>query len=204
MLAATPPIQMLRPQALPVKFIAVGALSAALNVPCGMWREHTEKFSVQWIIAVHASIPFIALLRKAVIMPKIAIACTIACAVAGQTLGARLERERLHKAAAIDENGGVQPMPSGSKAEQVTASEDLVRLQASARKAGRRKRASKDTSAVALQSSGSVTERTAENGAGHFDLGLPLCDGSPQWLTEVVSKMEGFKQHFSQPLVVSS
>ena len=46
-LAATPPIKSLRPQALPVKFLAVGAIAMALNVPCGMWREHTEKFSSQ-------------------------------------------------------------------------------------------------------------------------------------------------------------
>ncbi|KAJ9510554.1 hypothetical protein QJQ45_026627, partial [Haematococcus lacustris] len=94
-LAATKPVRHLRPQALPVKLLAVGVASAAVNVPFGMWREHCEKFGVHWFIAVHASIPFIAMLRKAVIMPKYAILFTIATAIAGQAVGARLERKRL-------------------------------------------------------------------------------------------------------------
>lgn len=79
-LAATKPVKGLRPQALPVKFLAMGVVTALLNVPCGMWREHTEKFSTGWFIAVHATIPFIAMLRKAVIMPK----CVAALGAAGE------------------------------------------------------------------------------------------------------------------------
>jgi hypothetical protein len=60
-----------------------------------MWREHTKKFSPQWFLAVHATIPFIAMLRKAVVMPKYAIAFTIGSAVLGQAVGARAERLRL-------------------------------------------------------------------------------------------------------------
>ena len=59
------------------------------------WREHCEKFSGAWFAAVHASIPFIAMLRKAVIMPKYAILFTIAAAVAGQAMGAKIERRRM-------------------------------------------------------------------------------------------------------------
>ena len=40
-------------------------------------------------------IPFIAMLRKAVVMPKWAIAYTVGLAVLGQIMGARLERQRL-------------------------------------------------------------------------------------------------------------
>ena len=40
-------------------------------------------------------IPFIAMLRKAVVMPKWAIAYTVGAAVLGQVMGARLERQRL-------------------------------------------------------------------------------------------------------------
>ncbi|KAG2450667.1 hypothetical protein HYH02_004507 [Chlamydomonas schloesseri] len=98
-LAATRPVRELRPQALPIKLMAVAMTTAALNVPCGMWREHTEKFSSQWFIAVHATIPFIAMLRKAVIMPKYAILFTIAAAIAGQAMGAKLERRRMTEAA---------------------------------------------------------------------------------------------------------
>lgn len=94
-LAATKPVRELRPQQLGVKLLAVGATTAAVNVPCGMAREHTEKFSFGWFVAVHASIPFIAMLRKAVIMPKYAILFTIATAIAGQAMGAKLERKRI-------------------------------------------------------------------------------------------------------------
>jgi len=96
-LARTPAVKKLRPQALGVKLLAVAATAAALNVPCGMWREHVEKFSVEWFIAVHATIPFVAMLRKAVIMPKFAIAVTIGAAVVGQVVGSRLERLRLQQ-----------------------------------------------------------------------------------------------------------
>ncbi len=96
-LAATKPVRELRPQHLLVKCLAVGGTAALVNVPCGMAREHTEKFSLGWFVAVHASIPFIAMLRKAVIMPKYAIIFTIAAAVAGQAIGARLERQRIRR-----------------------------------------------------------------------------------------------------------
>lgn len=95
MLAATAPVRNLRPQALTTKLFAVGTTTAAVNLPLGAWREHFEKFSPGWVVAVHASIPFIAMLRKAVIMPKYAIIFTIAAAVAGQAIGARAERQRL-------------------------------------------------------------------------------------------------------------
>ncbi|GBF99618.1 hypothetical protein Rsub_12297 [Raphidocelis subcapitata] len=94
-LARTAPVRQLRPQALPLKLLAVAATAAAVNVPAGAWREHFEKFSFGWFVAVHATIPFVAMLRKAVVMPKVAILVTIAAAVAGQVVGSRLERARL-------------------------------------------------------------------------------------------------------------
>jgi hypothetical protein len=130
MLAATTPIKNLRPQALPVKFLAIGAIAALANIPCGMWREHTKKFSFQWFLAVHASIPFIAMLRKAIIMPKIAIVCTIAAAIAGQAIGAKMERERLKQLA--EGAGSAAPAPLLLEAAPVT----VAHLQVSKGKAG--------------------------------------------------------------------
>jgi len=94
-LAKTTAVQQLRPQALPVKLVAVAAVVAGVNLPCGAVREHFEKFSVGWFVAVHATIPFVAMLRKAVVMPKYAMLVTIAAAVMGQMVGSRLERLRL-------------------------------------------------------------------------------------------------------------
>eukprot|EP00271_Cylindrocystis_brebissonii_P001896 TRINITY_DN12223_c0_g1_i1.p1 TRINITY_DN12223_c0_g1~~TRINITY_DN12223_c0_g1_i1.p1 ORF type:complete len:318 (-),score=44.88 TRINITY_DN12223_c0_g1_i1:336-1289(-) len=63
-LSKQPAVKALRPQALPVKVLAVGALGLGVNFPLGMLREHTEKFSFQWILAVHAAVPFVAMMRK--------------------------------------------------------------------------------------------------------------------------------------------
>lgn len=85
----------LRPQPLPAKVLAIGVLGMAVNVPLGIWREHTKKFSPSWFLAVHAAVPFIGMLRKSVLMPKTAMAFTIAASILGQVIGSRAERYRL-------------------------------------------------------------------------------------------------------------
>ncbi|CAL9068340.1 unnamed protein product [Musa banksii] len=94
-LARTALVKNLRPQPLPAKMLAIAMLGMAANVPLGVWREHTTKFSPQWFAAVHAAVPFIAMLRKSVMMPKTAMAITIAASILGQTIGSRAERFRL-------------------------------------------------------------------------------------------------------------
>ena len=89
------PVRDLRPQALPVKLATLGVGTSVLNVPFGMWREHTRKFSPEWFLAVHATIPFVAMTRQGIGMPKTVIFLTIGSAILGQALGARLERQRL-------------------------------------------------------------------------------------------------------------
>ncbi|KAJ4899549.1 Uncharacterized protein Rs2_13500 [Raphanus sativus] len=89
----------LRPQPLSSKVLVIGMLGMALNVPLGVWREHTEKFSASWFIALHAAVPFIGILRKSVLMPKMAMVFTIAASVMGQVIGSRAERYRLKSAA---------------------------------------------------------------------------------------------------------
>lgn len=111
-LARTEAVKALRPQALPTKVLAIGMVGMALNVPLGVWREHTKKFSPQWFLAVHATIPFIAMLRKAVVMPKYAIAFTIGSAILGQAVGARAERIRLAKLKSLDEQPQESSMDS--------------------------------------------------------------------------------------------
>ncbi|CAL9106749.1 unnamed protein product [Musa textilis] len=59
----------------------------------------------QWFAAVQAAVPFIAMLRKSVLMPKTAMTITIAASILGQTIGSRAERLRL-KAVAAAEVGG--------------------------------------------------------------------------------------------------
>ncbi|XVF75518.1 hypothetical protein PTKIN_Ptkin13bG0194200 [Pterospermum kingtungense] len=99
-LAQTAFAKNLRPQSIPTKVLVIGMLGMAANVPLGIWREHTEKFSPSWFVAVHAAVPFIAMLRKSVLMPKTAMAFTIAASVLGQIIGSRAERHRLKAVAA--------------------------------------------------------------------------------------------------------
>lgn len=94
-LAKTAFAKNLRPQPLPAKVLVIGVMGMAANVPLGIWREHTEKFSLSWFAAVHAAVPLIAMLRKSVLMPKSAMAFTIAASVLGQVIGSRAERYRL-------------------------------------------------------------------------------------------------------------
>ncbi|KAJ4829422.1 hypothetical protein Tsubulata_006617 [Turnera subulata] len=106
-LARTTFVKNLRPQPLPAKVFVIALLGMALNVPLGIWREHTEKFSIAWFTAVHAAVPFIAMLRKSVLMPKTAMALTIGASVIGQLIGSRAERYRL-KAVAEKDNMAAQ------------------------------------------------------------------------------------------------
>lgn len=94
-LARTALVKNLRPQPLPAKMLVIALLGMAVNVPLGMWKEHTQKFSLQWFAAVHAAVPFIAMLRKSVLMPKTAMALTIGASILGQIIGSRAERRRL-------------------------------------------------------------------------------------------------------------
>lgn len=112
-LARTALVKTLRPQPLPAKMLAIALLGMAANVPLGVWREHTRKFSLEWIVAVHAAVPFIAMLRKSVVMPKTAMAITIAASVLGQTIGSRAERMRMK---ALADGSYTGPSPCGKRA----------------------------------------------------------------------------------------
>jgi hypothetical protein len=102
-LARTSFAKNLRPQPLPAKVLAIGMLGMSANIPLGIWREHTKKFSLSWFAAVHAAVPFIAMLRKSVLMPKSAMAFTIAASILGQVIGSRAERYRLKVGAAKEQ-----------------------------------------------------------------------------------------------------
>ncbi|XP_031266703.1 uncharacterized protein LOC116125130 [Pistacia vera] len=94
-LAQTALVKTLRPQPLPAKMLVIALLGMAVNVPLGVWKEHTQKFSLSWFAAVHAAVPFIAMLRKSVAMPKMAMVLTIGASILGQVIGSRAERQRL-------------------------------------------------------------------------------------------------------------
>jgi len=83
-----------------LKILLVSLLCFLVNIPLGIWREHTRKFSWQWFVAIHASIPFIIALRIGLQLHPIAIPVNIAAAVLGQLVGGasvKRGRQRLVK-----------------------------------------------------------------------------------------------------------
>ena len=77
-----------------LKILAVSLLCFLVNIPLGVWRERTKKFSWQWIVAIHASIPLIIALRIGLHLHLIAIPINIAAAILGQAVGARSEKKK--------------------------------------------------------------------------------------------------------------
>jgi len=77
-----------------LKILVVSILCFLVNIPLGAWRERTKKFSLQWIIAIHASIPLIIALRIGLHLHLVAIPINIAAAVLGQLVGARSEKKK--------------------------------------------------------------------------------------------------------------
>ena len=76
------------------KILLVSVLSLLVNIPMGRMRERCRKFSWQWILWVHASIPLIIALRIGLHLHPIAIPINIACAVLGQMIGGAPEKRR--------------------------------------------------------------------------------------------------------------
>lgn len=106
-LSALPQVRALRPRPLQEKLAAVAVASLLCNLPMGAWREHTRKFSFEWFVALHASIPFVISLRKAVVLPRAAIIVTIGSAVLGQYIGSRTERRRVAGASEGEAGAGM-------------------------------------------------------------------------------------------------
>jgi len=77
-----------------LKILAVSILCLLVNIPMGMMRERSRKFSIQWILWIHASIPLIIALRIGLHLHWIAIPINIAAAVLGQFIGGARHRKR--------------------------------------------------------------------------------------------------------------
>jgi hypothetical protein len=74
--------------------------SLAMNLPFGYLRAPTKKFSVAWFLYIHLPIPAIIVMRKYAGFGYSVVPIMIAGAVAGQIIGARLNRKaRMEKKA---------------------------------------------------------------------------------------------------------
>lgn len=74
--------------------IVMAALTFLLNLPMGYWRQGVRKFSWQWIVAIHAMVPVIILMRRLLDVGFVwwSFLITVPCYFGGQFVGARLRR----------------------------------------------------------------------------------------------------------------
>ena len=82
-----------------LKIVLVSLICLIVNIPMGMMRERCRKFSWQWILWIHASIPLIVALRIGLKLHPLAIPINIVAAVAGQFIGGAPEKRRRRAAA---------------------------------------------------------------------------------------------------------
>lgn len=71
-------------------FIVVALISFGLNIPLGLWRATTKKFSFSWFISIHLAVPLIYFLRVSQGLSKWTIPFFFACAIFGQIAGGRI------------------------------------------------------------------------------------------------------------------
>jgi ABC-type methionine transport system permease subunit len=71
--------------------VTISLLCLLLNIPLGAWRARTPKFSLRWIVAVHAAVPFIILVRVLSGTSIYFIPLFVALAILGQLVGGRLQ-----------------------------------------------------------------------------------------------------------------
>ena len=76
------------------KILLVSAICLLVNIPLGRMRERSRKFSIPWILWVHASIPLIVALRIGLHLHWIAIPINIAAAILGQFIGGAPEKKK--------------------------------------------------------------------------------------------------------------
>jgi hypothetical protein len=82
---------------LALRLTAVALATLIINLPMGYWRESVRKFSFRWLVAVHAAVPLVVLMRH---YSQIGFAWytyppMVACYFGGQFLGSRYRRRKV-------------------------------------------------------------------------------------------------------------
>jgi hypothetical protein len=70
----------------------IGIAALAVNIPLGYAREGFRRFSIEWFVCVHLSVPLIAWLRLSNHVSAWGIPAFVACAVLGQIAGGKVRR----------------------------------------------------------------------------------------------------------------
>ena len=79
------------------KMVAITLLSLGVNVPLGIWRASTKKFSIKWFAAIHLAVPLIYYLRITSHLSSWSIPILIGGAIVGQALGGIIYSRYLDK-----------------------------------------------------------------------------------------------------------
>jgi len=68
--------------------------SLLLNLPLGMFRVRTKRFSLGWFISIHLAVPLIYFLRNIMGLSYWSIPILVVAAILGQFVGGRLGKKR--------------------------------------------------------------------------------------------------------------
>ena len=72
------------------KLLALNIFVGFLNLPFGWYRYNTKKFSLKWMLSLHAPIPLVFVLRRALGLGVWAIPFLVLFDILGQVGGSRL------------------------------------------------------------------------------------------------------------------
>lgn len=77
-----------------VEIVAISLIAFIVNIPLGIWRTRYKRLSINWWLLIHASVPFIVVLRIYLETPNLCIPLFIGMAILGQLLGVRFARRK--------------------------------------------------------------------------------------------------------------
>ena len=83
---------MLLPDTHVLPLIILLLIAFASNLPLGYLRENAPKYSLRWMIYIHASIPLLVIVRQLYGFSWHWIPVTLVCAAVGQILGGWMRR----------------------------------------------------------------------------------------------------------------
>ena len=90
-----------------IRLLVIAAIIVfAVNLPFGYWRAHVRRFSLQWILAIHAPVPLVVACRFLLGLGwhLITFPVLIGAFFAGQFAGSRLWRNRSQEPEARSQN----------------------------------------------------------------------------------------------------
>lgn len=77
-----------------VPLVMLLMIAVSVNLPLGYLREASRKYSLRWVVFIHASIPLLVIMRQFYGFSWHWIPVTLGCAVLGQVLGGWIRRRR--------------------------------------------------------------------------------------------------------------